>query len=230
MSLKKILPVIFAAAVMFAGCSSDAQQGISADLNDEGSAAQISAEEQIQKNETDMNENENGEGVSSADGQETEARKSEAVKNDPAAKGSESEETVKTAAGTQKSPSAAVQGSGNAGASAGSVSTADTLASVRPATEAPEPVYKYKDGTYSGSAQGFNGPVTVSVSISSDKITSVSVASSSDDEPFITDAKALCQKIVSANSADVSAVSGATYSSNGIKGAVKDALSKAENK
>ena len=35
--------------------------------------------------------------------------------------------------------------------------------------------------------------------------------------------------MVSANSADVSGVSGATYSSNGIKGAVKAALAKAKN-
>ena len=98
-----------------------------------------------------------------------------------------------------------------------------------PAPAPAEPSYTYKDGTYSGSAQGFNGPVGVSVTISKDKITSVSVTSSTDDEPYISDAKALCSKIVSANSADVSAVSGATYSSNGIKGAVKAALAKAKN-
>ena len=96
-----------------------------------------------------------------------------------------------------------------------------------PKTEAPKS--KYKDGTFTGSAKGYNGDITVSVTISGDKITAVNVVSGSDDEPYFSTAKALTSTIVSNQSADVATVSGATFSSNGIIGAAKNAISQAKN-
>ncbi len=87
----------------------------------------------------------------------------------------------------------------------------------------------YKDGTYSGKAKGYAGDITVSVTIENDKIKAVKVTDTIDDEPYISQAKELTADIVAKNSASVDGVSGATYSSDGIKNAVKNALSKAKN-
>ena len=94
-------------------------------------------------------------------------------------------------------------------------------------TEAPKS--KYKDGTYTGSGKGYNGDITVSVTIAGDKITAVNVVSGSDDEPYFSTAKALTSTIVSNQSADVATVSGATFSSNGIIAAAKNAINQAKN-
>lgn len=97
-------------------------------------------------------------------------------------------------------------------------------------TPAQTPTSVYRDGTYNGTGQGMNGPLTVSVTISGDRITNVSVVSSSDDSPFIDSAKSgVIPAILSAQSASVNAVSGATYSSEGIKQAVSNALASARN-
>lgn len=80
------------------------------------------------------------------------------------------------------------------------------------------------DGVYKGSATGFSGPVTVAVTIMDKKITSIDILSFTDDEAFFNRAKGVIDRIISSQSFDVDAVSGATYSSNGIIGAVKNAL------
>ena len=77
---------------------------------------------------------------------------------------------------------------------------------------------------YKGSATGFSGPVTVAVTIMDKKITSIDILSSTDDEAFFNRAKGVIDRIISSQSFDVDVVSGATYSSNGIIGAVKNAL------
>lgn len=93
----------------------------------------------------------------------------------------------------------------------------------------PEPVYKYKNGTFSGSGEGFEGSISVSVKIENDKILDISVTNSSDDEPYLSEGKGVISRIISAQSADVDTVSGATFSSRGIINAVKSALSSAKN-
>lgn len=87
----------------------------------------------------------------------------------------------------------------------------------------------YKDGTYTGSAAGFRGNITVSVTISSGKIASISVVSApGNDEPYLSKAKTLIAKVLAKQSPNgVDTVSGATYSSNGILNAIKNALTKA---
>lgn len=88
---------------------------------------------------------------------------------------------------------------------------------------------KYKDGAYSGSAKGYEGTITVSVTISGDKITDISIVSCEDDDEYMNPARAVVSAILSAQSPNVSAVSGATYSSKGIMNAVNAVLKKALN-
>lgn len=84
--------------------------------------------------------------------------------------------------------------------------------------------FELADGVYKGSATGFSGPVTVAVTIMDKKITSIDILSSTDDEAFFNRAKAVIDRIIASQSFDVDVISGATYSSNGIIGAVKNAL------
>ena len=80
-------------------------------------------------------------------------------------------------------------------------------------------------GPLTGTANGFGGPITVSVTMDGDKITAVEIVSNS-ETPEIAGAalEQIPAAIVAANSADVDIVSGATYTSNGIINAVKNAL------
>ena len=87
----------------------------------------------------------------------------------------------------------------------------------------------YKDGTYTGYGEGMNGKVKVSVTISGDKIISISVGENSEDEEYLGEAKGVIDRIIASQSTSVDVVSGATYSSNGIIGGVNEALSKAKN-
>jgi uncharacterized protein with FMN-binding domain len=83
----------------------------------------------------------------------------------------------------------------------------------------------YKDGIYEGVATGFQSGLHVTVTIENHKIKGIVLGQHNEDEPFITNAaKSVIPAIISSQSADVDVVSGATYSSNGIKKAVKYAL------
>lgn len=87
----------------------------------------------------------------------------------------------------------------------------------------------YKDGTFIGTASGYRGTVKVSVTIKKNKIKTVKVLENHDDTAYFNRAKAvLLPLIVKKQSTNVDAVSGATYSSNGIIKAVRNALSKAK--
>ena len=86
----------------------------------------------------------------------------------------------------------------------------------------------YKDGVYFGVGEGFSGDMTVAVVIQDKTIKAVVITESEDDEAFLNRAKAVTEKILKKQSADIDVVSGATFSSNGIIEAVKDALVKAD--
>ena len=108
-----------------------------------------------------------------------------------------------------------------------SVTDAETETETENATEDTQTVtgsFELADGVYKGSATGFSGPVTVAVTIMDKKVTSIDILSSTDDEAFFNRAKGVIDRIISSQSLDVDVVSGATYSSNGIIGAVKNAL------
>ena len=86
-------------------------------------------------------------------------------------------------------------------------------------TESTDSQGAYKDGTYTGSAEGFGGNVDVKVTIEAGKISSVDITAAEKEDGI--------PSIISAQSADVDTVSGATFSSTAIRNATKQALDKA---
>lgn len=86
----------------------------------------------------------------------------------------------------------------------------------------------YKDGTYEGTGIGFGGEISVSVTVADGKVTDITVLSADGEDPaYYNQALAVLDKIVSAQSAEVDTVSGATFSSTGLIDAAADALGKA---
>ena len=86
----------------------------------------------------------------------------------------------------------------------------------------------YKDGTYTGEADGFGGTIQVEVKIEKSKIAEINVISAEkEDGAYLSMAKDMIPKIIDAQSADVDTISGATFSSTGIKNASEQALEKA---
>lgn len=82
-----------------------------------------------------------------------------------------------------------------------------------------------EDGVYTGSGSGFNGDIKVEVSIENGSITNIELLDYSDDKPFINNAfQGISTNIINAQSTDIDTVSGATYSSQGIIEAVKNAI------
>ena len=86
----------------------------------------------------------------------------------------------------------------------------------------------YTPGTYTGVGAGKNGDITVEVTFSAEKIERITVVSHS-ETPSLSDAAIanIPTQIVEAQSLGVDAVSGATYTSNGIVDAVADAVKQA---
>lgn len=85
----------------------------------------------------------------------------------------------------------------------------------------------YLDGIYTAEAMGFEGQITVQVTVAEDKITDITLLSAEDEEEYLSRAKRVIPAILEGQSPNVDAVSGATYSSTGILNAVKLALAKA---
>ena len=86
------------------------------------------------------------------------------------------------------------------------------------------------DGTYTGSASGYNGKIDVEVTVINNAISSINILSSADDSPFIDEATSgVTSSIIKSQGTDVDTVSGATFSSKGIINAVKIALKNAKN-
>mgnify|MGYP002640393394 CR=1 FL=1 len=86
----------------------------------------------------------------------------------------------------------------------------------------------YKDGTYTGEAQGFGGPIDVAVIIENGKISEINITSAEkEDGAYLSMAEDIIPSILEAQSADVDTISGATFSSTGIKEAVALSLKEA---
>ena len=124
---------------------------------------------------------------------------------------------------------AASAGSGSSDAdTAGDDKTTDTSDAEDTATTDSDNVYK--DGTYTGEAEGYGGTIQVEVTLTGDEITSINVVSApGEDSAYLSQAESVIDSILSAQSTDVDTVSGATFSSTGILNAVDAALGKAEN-
>ena len=107
--------------------------------------------------------------------------------------------------------------------------TSETVTETKAAieTEAAEtkPTYRYKNGTFGGTGDGYSGTVHVSITI-----TAFSAYADDDDPDYFSDAmQYVIPQIQRSLTADVDACSGATYSSKGIIEAAKNALEKAKN-
>ena len=123
---------------------------------------------------------------------------------------------VKNALFGTESNNATAANAGNAAGSAPSVSKVSESG-------------KWKDGTYTGSGKGFGGTISVKVTVEDGKISAIDVTSASGETAsYFSKAKGIIPKMISGQTTNVDAASGATYSSNGIITAVRNALSKAE--
>ncbi|MEG0156580.1 MAG: FMN-binding protein [Anaerovoracaceae bacterium] len=90
-------------------------------------------------------------------------------------------------------------------------------------------VGNYKDGTYQGTGIGYGGPVTAELQVEKGHIKEMKIISAEkEDAAYYNMAIAVAERIVASDSPQVEAISGATFTSNGIKKAAEDALSKAE--
>lgn len=86
----------------------------------------------------------------------------------------------------------------------------------------------YKDGTYEGEAEGFGGPISVSVTVEDGKVTELNILSAEkEDGAYLSMAKDIIPTIIEQQTWDVDTISGATFSSTGIKNATQQALEKA---
>ncbi|MDF2892388.1 MAG: hypothetical protein K0R80_2755 [Clostridia bacterium] len=87
----------------------------------------------------------------------------------------------------------------------------------------------WKDGTYSGKAEGVHGDIEVNVEISKGKIAKVNIASENETEGVSDLAlEQIPTAIVEKQSVEVETVAGATVSSKAIIAAVEAALSQAK--
>lgn len=136
------------------------------------------------------------------------------------------DETVTSAAGTSGQTSAQPSAS-SAASSASSQSTASETAvsGNTDASSAAAVIAGLADGVYEGTGTGFRGETKVQVTVKSGKVTDIAVVSYQDDQQFFSRAMSgVVASIISSQDPSVDAVSGATFSSNGIMEAVANAL------
>ncbi|MBQ9544819.1 MAG: FMN-binding protein [Clostridia bacterium] len=87
---------------------------------------------------------------------------------------------------------------------------------------------KLRDGVYRGSAQGYRGQVSVTVTVKDGRIKDITVDSHNDDANYFRMAKnRIVPEIISSQDTGVATLTGATFSSKGIIDAVKNALGSA---
>ena len=87
----------------------------------------------------------------------------------------------------------------------------------------------YPDGRWEGGAKGFGGMITVLVTVENGTISEIEITSADgEDKAYLSMAEDIIPKIIEAQSADVDTVSGATFSSTGIRDTVSEALRQAE--
>lgn len=110
---------------------------------------------------------------------------------------------------------------------------AEVEVSAPAASEAPaeeeetdtRPTLPYADGVYTGSSRGYGGKVQVQVTMEGGHITDLQILDASHETSnFLRRAKRLLSTVVEEQTWEVDAVSEATYTSRGILGAVKNAL------
>lgn len=85
----------------------------------------------------------------------------------------------------------------------------------------------YNEGVYYGTAEGYNGDITVAIVIQENTLKAVLVIGEEDDDTFFNRAMDVVTQMMKKQSTEVDTVSGATYSSRGLIQAVKNALEEA---
>ena len=86
----------------------------------------------------------------------------------------------------------------------------------------------YNEGVYYGTAEGYNGDITVAIVIQEKTLKAVLIIGEEDDDAFFGRALDVVTQMMKKQSTEVDTVSGATYSSNGLIQAVKNALEEAK--
>ena len=131
---------------------------------------------------------------------------------------------------TTSAVSSATDGSTSGASAATTTTTSTPVATAKTSTSTVTTKGKYKDGTYTGSGTGFRGgTTTLSLTVKSGKIASIQTVSTQDSQRFYDGAEGtMFNEVITAQGSVVDTVSGATYSSNGILGAVQAALAKAQ--
>ena len=141
---------------------------------------------------------------------------------------------VSTANNNNTAPSTNSSQNSNSGQNASSSSSANNSNATstqngNSAASSTATASQYKDGTYTGTADGFRPGLTVQVTIKGGKITDIQITQINDTPGFYQNAiNTVPQEIISAQSTNVDTVSGATYSSTGIINAVQAALDSAK--
>ncbi len=83
----------------------------------------------------------------------------------------------------------------------------------------------YPDGVYTGSAQGYGGLITAQVTVEGGSITDVEIISAEGETTsFFNRAMGVIESVLTRQTWEVDVISGATYSSKGILGAIQNAL------
>ncbi|MBS4006909.1 MAG: FMN-binding protein [Clostridium sp.] len=80
------------------------------------------------------------------------------------------------------------------------------------------------DGTYTGTAKGFKGDITLEVTVAGGKITAINVTAQQETADRWANAEKVIEEIIAKQTIQVDAVSGATISSDAIIKAVQNAL------
>ena len=110
--------------------------------------------------------------------------------------------------------------SGNGATSDSSETNSSNSSSSQDQSTSTTGTVPYKEGIYYGTAEGYSGDVSVAVVIQEHMIKAILVTETSDDD--------VVKNVLKNQNTDVDTVSGATYSSKGLLGAIKNALKQAE--
>ena len=86
----------------------------------------------------------------------------------------------------------------------------------------------YRDGTYTGTGDGFGGTIEVEVTVKDQKIAAIEILSADgEDAAYLENASGVIEKITKEQTTEVDTMSGATFSSIGIMKATENALEEA---
>lgn len=98
----------------------------------------------------------------------------------------------------------------------------------QPEQDAVTGTVPYVEGIYYGTAEGYQSDITVAVVIQDYTIKAILVSEHGDDEAFFGRAMEVVKNVIKQQNTEVDTVSGATYSSEGLLNAIKNALLEAE--